>query len=202
MWAGGRVTFLKPLYLGQTATRTSTIVAITEKTGRSGALVFVTIRHDVESSEGLAVTEEQDLVYRDAPPGVLPMPEAAPAPDATWRDEVMPDPVLLFRYSALTLNGHRIHYDKPYAMGEEGYPGLVVHGPMQAALLIRLAAKTLGGPIGRFEYRGQQPAFDGLPLHICAEPSADGARLWTQQGDAPNMVATAGLAAAARGASA
>ncbi|HUD30253.1 MAG TPA: MaoC family dehydratase N-terminal domain-containing protein [Novosphingobium sp.] len=190
MWAGGRLAFHRPLLLGQAVTRTSTITAVTEKTGRSGTLVFVTVRHDLDGGEGLAVSEEQDLVYRDPAPGVLPLPVAAPAPDAAWRAEVNPDTVLLFRYSALTMNGHRIHYDRPYATGEEGYPALVVHGPLQAALLVRLAARNLGRPIAAFEFRGQQPAFDGAPLHVCGEPGADGAELWTQQGTARNMVAS------------
>ncbi|WP_200844944.1 MULTISPECIES: MaoC family dehydratase N-terminal domain-containing protein [unclassified Novosphingobium] len=195
MWAGGRLTFHKQLLLGQRVTRTSTITAVTEKTGRSGTLVFVTVRHDLDAGSGIAVSEEQDLVYRDPAPGVLPMPVAVPAPSAPWLERVEPDTVLLFRYSALTMNGHRIHYDRPYAMGEESYPALVVHGPLQAALLIRLAAKNLGKPIGGFEFRGQQPAFDGVPLHVCGEPDADGAQLWTQQGDARNMVATVRAAA-------
>lgn len=209
MWAGGRLRFHQPLLLGSSVTRTSTITAVTEKTGRSGTLVFVTVRHDLGVGEGtgagsgkgtgagsgeeIAVSEEQDLVYREPAPGVLPMPIAAPPPAAPWLEQVLPDPVLLFRYSALTMNGHRIHYDRPYAMGEEAYPALVVHGPLQAALLIRLAARNLGRPIATFEFRGQQPAFDGVPLHLCGEPEGDneGAQLWTQQGDGRNMVATA-----------
>lgn len=190
MWAGGRLSFHKPLLLGESVTRTSTITAVTEKTGRSGTLVFVTVRHDLDAGDGLAVTEEQDLVYRDPAPGVLPMPVAVAAPDAAWIDQVDPNTVLLFRYSALTMNGHRIHYDRPYAMNEESYPALVVHGPLQAALLIRLAARNLGKPITGFEFRGQQPAFDGVALHVCGEPDETGAQLWTQQGEARNMVAT------------
>lgn len=194
MWAGGRLTFQKPLLLGQTVTRTSTIAAVTEKSGRSGTLVFVTVRHDLDGGDGVAVSEEQDLVYREPAAGVLSMPQASSAPGATWQEQVNPDPVLLFRYSALTMNGHRIHYDRPYAMGEESYPALVVHGPLQAALLIRLAARKLGGPLAGFEFRGQQPAFDGVPLHVCGDPDETGAQLWTQQGDSRNMVASARLA--------
>lgn len=189
MWAGGRLTFHRPLLLGQRVTRTSTITAVTAKTGKSGTLVFVTVRHDLDAGAGLAVSEEQDLVYREPAPGVLAMPVATSAPDAAWCKTVQPDTVLLFRYSALTMNGHRIHYDRPYAMGEESYPALVVHGPLQAALLIRLAARSLDRPIAGFEFRGQQPAFDGVPLHVCGEATAEGAELWTQQGEAKNMVA-------------
>jgi 3-methylfumaryl-CoA hydratase len=190
MWAGGRLSFHQPLLLGAAVTRTSTITAVTEKTGKSGTLVFVTVRHELAAGAGLAVTEEQDLVYRDPAPGVLPLPVAAPAPDAAWTETVNPDTVLLFRYSALTMNGHRIHYDRPYAMDEESYPALVVHGPLQAALLIRLAARKLAAPITGFDFRGQQPAFDGVPLHVCGDATDTGADVWTQQGAAKNMVAT------------
>lgn len=190
MWAGGRLTFHKPLLLGASVTRTSTITAVNEKTGRSGTLVFVTVRHELDGGEGLAISEEQDLVYREPAAGVLPAPVVAPAPAVPWVETVNPDTVLLFRYSALTMNGHRIHYDRPYAMDEEAYPALVVHGPLQATLLMRLAAGRLGAPITGFDFRGQQPAFDGASLHVCGEPTEEGAEVWTQQGEAKNMVAT------------
>lgn len=190
MWAGGRVSFVKPLLLGQTVTKTSTIIAIKEKTGSTGRLVFVTVRHDLDAGDGVAVSEEQDLVYREPASAMLPAPAAAPAPDALWREEVNPDSVLLFRYSALTMNGHRIHYDRSYAMEEEAYPGLVVHGPLQATLLVLLAARHLDAPVTGFDFRGQQPAFDGVPLHVCGQATEDGAEVWTQQGAGKNMVAT------------
>ena len=190
MWAGGRLTFLKPLVLGSAVTRTSTILSVTEKTGRTGSLVFVTVQHELDAGNGTAVREEQDLVYREPAAGTVPAPIAAPAPAAAWIDSVSPDSVLLFRYSALTMNGHRIHYDRPYALGEESYPALVVHGPLQATLLIDIAARNLPAPITGFEFRGQQPAFDGVPLHVCGEPNSEGAEVWTQQGDAKNMIAT------------
>jgi 3-methylfumaryl-CoA hydratase len=191
MWAGGRLRFHRPLLLGTEITKTSTITAITEKTGKSGTLVFVTVRHDLESHEGLAVSEEQDLVYREAAAsGTILRPAEGAVPEAAWCEMIVPDPVLLFRYSALTMNGHRIHYDRPYATSEEAYPALVVHGPLQATLLIDLAARNLGVPITGFEFRGQQPAFDGAPLHICVEPDSNGASVWTQQGEAKSMVAT------------
>ncbi len=197
MWAGGRLTFHKPLLLGAEVTRTSTICAVKEKTGRTGRLVFVTVRHDLDAGEGIAVSEEQDLVYREPAAGVLPAPVPTPAPDVPWVEDVDPNTVLLFRYSALTMNGHRIHYDRPYAMGEESYPGLVVHGPLQATLLIQLAARNLDAPITGFEFRGQQPAFEGVPLHVCGEPTDGGAEVWTQQGADKNMVATVRTGAAA-----
>jgi 3-methylfumaryl-CoA hydratase len=190
MWAGGRLSFHRPLRLGTTVTRTSTITAVAEKTGRSGMLVFVTVRHDLDASDGLAVSEEQDLVYRDPASAAAQPAVPGPAPSAPWVREIDPDPVLLFRYSALTMNGHRIHYDRPYATGEEAYPALVVHGPLQATLMIDLAASRLGVPITGFDFRGQQPAFDGAPLYVCGTATADGADLWTQQGDARNMAAT------------
>ncbi len=113
------------------------------------------------------------------------------APDAAWHSAILPDPVLLFRYSALTMNGHRIHYDRPYAMDEEAYPGLVVHGPLQATLLAGLAARNLPAPLASFDFRGQAPAFDGAMLHLCGELAGGGASLWTEQGGSKNMVATA-----------
>lgn len=190
MWAGGRLAFYQPLLLGDQVQRTSTIVAVKEKTGRTGTLVFVTVLHELDAGQGVAVSEEQDLVYRAPATEALAAPVAAPAPQASWQEAVDPDPVLLFRYSALTMNGHRIHYDRPYAIAEEAYPGLVVHGPLQATLLLSLAARRLDRPVTHFEFRGQQPAFDGLPLHVCGEPTAEGADLWTQQGGAKNMVAS------------
>ncbi|MEZ5709307.1 MAG: MaoC family dehydratase N-terminal domain-containing protein [Blastomonas sp.] len=190
MWAGGRLSFHMPLLLGSVVTKTSTILSVAEKEGKSGRLVFVTVRHELDGGEGVAVREEQDLVYRDAATAMVPAPVPAPPPAADWTLRIDPDPVLLFRYSALTMNGHRIHYDRPYAIDEECYPGLVVHGPLQAKLMIRLAQAQLGERIGGFEFRGQQPAFDGLPLHVCGERRDDGASLWTQQGEGRNMVAT------------
>ncbi len=190
MWAGGRLTFHKPLKLGTEVTKTSKIIEIKEKIGRSGTLVFLTLRHELDGGDGLAVSEEQDLVYRDPAAGMLPDAVAADAPEAAWTESLDPDSVLLFRYSALAMNGHRIHYDRPYALNEEFYPALVVHGPLQATLLMRLASRNLNKAIMSFDFRGQQPAFDSAKLHICGEPNADGAELWTQQGEARNMVAT------------
>ena len=190
MWAGGRLTFLKPLRVGDTVTKTSTILSVTEKTGRSGTLVFVTVQHELSAGDGVAIREEQDLVYREPAAGGPPAPVAGPAPDAAWAETLDPNSVLLFRYSALTMNGHRIHYDRPYAIEEEAYPALVVHGPLQATLLIDLAARKLSAPITGFDFRGEKPAFDGAPLHVCGDLTDDGAQVWTQQGDAKNMTAT------------
>ena len=190
MWAGGRLTFHKPLLIGGDVTKTSTILSVTEKTGRTGTLVFVTVRHELDGGDGVAITEEQDLVYREAATAALPMPVSGPAPQADWLEQIDPNSVLLFRYSALTMNGHRIHYDRPYAVEKEAYPALVVHGPLQATLLIDIARRNLDVPITGFSFRGQQPAFDGVPLHVCGTPFEGGAEVWTQQGEAKNMGAT------------
>lgn len=185
--------FLKPVHLGEHVTRVSTILKVETKSGRSGQLVFVTVKHELHGETGLAVSEEQDIVYREAAtPGSVSAPAGeASRPVASWHQEIMPDPVLLFRYSAFTMNGHRIHYDVPYARDEEAYPALVVHGPLQATLLIALATRHLGRPIGKFEFRGQAPAFAGTALHVCGEQTVEGATLWTEQGGTRNMVATA-----------
>lgn len=192
MWAGGRLAFHAPLRIGETVTKTSTILKVEGKSGKSGDLVFVTVRHALSGADGLAIEEEQDLVYRGAAAaGSIALPQPAPAPDAAWREEVQPDTVLLFRYSALTMNGHRIHYDRPYAMDEEAYPALVVHGPLMATLLADLAVRRLGKPLSAFDFRGNAPAFDGLTLHVCGDPAEQGASLWTQQGPGKCMVANA-----------
>jgi 3-methylfumaryl-CoA hydratase len=181
MWAGGRVRFLQPLRVGQTARKVSTILDVQDKTGRSGPLTFVTVLHEVFGPDGLAVREEHDIVYREPPPPDRVAAAPGPAEDegpADFSERILPDPLLLFRYSALTMTGHRIHYDHPYATGAEGYAGLVVHGPLQATLLLHLAARHLGAPITGFAYRGLSPAFDGIPLDLFGR--ADGT-LWSVQ---------------------
>jgi 3-methylfumaryl-CoA hydratase len=192
MWAGGRLQFLKPLRLGARASRISTILNVEAKSGKSGELVFVTVEHRLFGAEGLAVIEQQDIVYREAArPGSITGPaEGPPVSQSAWRTDVRPDPVLLFRYSALTMNGHRIHYDRPYAQDAEAYPALVVHGPLQATMLVDLAVRHLTAPIAHFEFRGQAPAFDGTMLNVCGEPTDTGATAWTEQSGSKNMVAT------------
>ncbi len=192
MWAGGRLKFLRPLRVGEGVTRASTILKVEAKSGRSGNLVFVTVEHRLSGDQGLAVIEEQDLVYREAAvPGSVAAPAGEAQPSgAAWRRDVFPDAVLLFRYSALTMNGHRIHYDRPYAMDEEAYPGLVVHGPLQATLLAGLAVQHLKAPITSFDFRGMSPASDRTLLHVCGEPTEAGASLWTEQAGAKAMTAT------------
>jgi 3-methylfumaryl-CoA hydratase len=182
MWAGGRLEFVRPLEIGQAITRESEIVSVEPKTGRSGTLVFVTVRHTVQAAGATAVVEEQDIVYCDAAKKGDPLPPGKQAPsNAQWQREVMPDAVMLFRYSALTFNGHRIHYDKDYAAGEEHYPGLVVHGPLQATLLLDLCRHNSKAPLKKFDYRAQYPMFAGQKFTVngvfdAAKSQAD---VWT-----------------------
>jgi 3-methylfumaryl-CoA hydratase len=144
MWAGSRSTFHRKLRVGDDVTRVSSIKDVNVKHGRSGALMFVTGRHELSAANGVVTTEEHDIVYRDNPqPGAkLPAPQVAPT-EPSFSREILPDPVLLFRYSALTLNGHRIHYDRRYVTEVEGYPGLVVHGPLVATLLLDLLRREM-----------------------------------------------------------
>lgn len=175
MWAGGRFEFMRPLRVGDTFTRTSRIVDVQEKKGRTGALVFVLVRHEIGNSEGIALVEEQDLVYRDrAKQGdAVSPPQPAPA-GAVWERTVQPDDVLLFRYSALTFNGHRIHYDRRFATETEGYPGLVVHGPLIATLLLDLLHRHMpGANVSRFEFRAVGPLFDISPFKLFGKPEND-----------------------------
>ena len=169
MWAGGRLEFLQPLQVGETITRTSTIKDVTIKQGRSGSLVFVCVKHDFSSAHGLALSEEHDIVYRDAPLPGAPAPDPTPAPrDEQFGREIVPDPVLLFRYSALTFNGHRIHYDRSYVTGVEGYPGLVVHGPLIATLLLDVLRRNLPeARVKRFSFKAVRPTFDIHPFTVC-----------------------------------
>jgi 3-methylfumaryl-CoA hydratase len=187
MWAGGRLQWLAPLRVGEAAERTSRIVSVTHKTGRTGDLVFVVVRHEVRNGAGLALTEEHDIVYRAAPqPGdPVPPPQAAPT-DAAWTREIVPDPVLLFRYSALTFNGHRIHYDRSYVTEVEGYPGLIVHGPLIATLLVDLVRREQPGrALKAFSFKAVRPTFDLHPFRVNGRPAADGlsAQLWAQDHD-------------------
>jgi 3-methylfumaryl-CoA hydratase len=180
MWAGGQTEFTEALRVGDAVTRRSEITNVELKTGSTGSLCFVTVHHTYTTPRGVALREVQNIVYRDPPPtdGKAP-PLPALAPKAQHSKAMTADPVMLFRYSALTSNGHRIHYDHPYATGVEGYPGLVVHGPLQAALLLEYAIELRGGtPPKRFVHRGVNPMFTG-DFAVNAEPSADGFELWT-----------------------
>ena len=191
MWAGGRIEFHAPLHVGEEVTRTSTILSVTEKTGGSGRLVFVTVRHDIDGPAGRAITEEHDIVYRSAEGEAVKPGDPAPPIQAAAAREVFPDAVLLFRYSALTGNGHRIHYDADYVRHEEGYPGLIVHGPLQATWMAMLAAEL--APLRCFAFRGRRPAFAGTPLQIEAWKAEAGYRLRTRDSSgAVCMTAEAG----------
>ena len=190
MWAGGRLRFLAPLAIGEAVRKRTTIRSVERKSGRSGDLMVVTLLHEISGSGGLAIEEEQDLVYR-APGPPLPMPAPPEHPLQPGRASLLPDPVLLFRYSALTMNSHRIHYDAPYAAQEEGYAGLVVHGPLQATLLARLAEQLLGRPLSAFTFRGVAPAFAGERIELHAEAEADRLSLRVEQLGRTTMTATA-----------
>jgi 3-methylfumaryl-CoA hydratase len=195
MWAGGELEFLDTLRVGDEVTRRSEISDVTVKTGSTGTLCFVAVTHLVSTARGVAIRERQDIVYRDLPgsPSPAPAKPPAPPPQAQHRESHFADPVLLFRYSALTFNGHRIHYDRDYVTKVEGYPGLVFHGPMQAALLVEYAARLSGGAAPRkFSYRGIQPLFDGSEFSVNANRTAAGMELWTANAAAmPTMKANA-----------
>jgi 3-methylfumaryl-CoA hydratase len=182
MWAGGELEFFEPLRVGDEVTRTSRIADVTMKTGSTGVLCFVSVDHLITTSRGAALRERQDIVYRDmsAAQPSAPAKHATPPPAATHRETHMADPVLLFRYSALTFNGHRIHYDRDYVTKVEGYPGLVFHGPMQAAFLVEFAAKLHGGTAPKkFVYRGVQPLFEGSEFSVNADDTSANMGLWT-----------------------
>jgi 3-methylfumaryl-CoA hydratase len=190
MWAGGRVEFHHPLRVGETISRVSRILDVKLKQGRTGALVFVLVRHEISNAEGVALTEEHDIVYREHPKAGEPPPPPIAAPaDFAWQRTIHPDDVLLFRYSALTFNGHRIHYDRRYATEVEGYPGLVVHGPLIATLLLDLLRRVQPqANVARFEFRSVSPLFDTAPFVVCGKPEDGGAiRMWARN-------ATGGLA--------
>ncbi|MEL7464465.1 MAG: MaoC family dehydratase N-terminal domain-containing protein [Pseudomonadota bacterium] len=183
MWAGGRLEFHRPLSIGLEARKTTTIESIARKDGRTGPLAFVTLRHEIETEAGLCVTERQDVVYRKDPaPGAPKVaPEQAPT-DEDAADAHEFGPTALFRYSALTFNGHRIHYDRDYARGVEGYDGLVVHGPLIAQVLLG-RAEAAHGPATRFSFRAKSPVTDGERFETCRKTHAEGAALWARGAD-------------------
>jgi len=169
MWAGGRLEFIRPLRVDAQVSRRSTILNVEEKHGRTGSLLFVTVQHEYVQDGQRALVEEQDIVYREPSPPKLGGTE--PMPRGDWSESVQPDPTLLFRYSAVTFNGHRIHYDWPYVTETEGYPGLVVHGPLIATLNLRAFVRA--NPqlsVRRFSYRGVRPL-------ICPDAFEVGGRL-------------------------
>jgi 3-methylfumaryl-CoA hydratase len=193
MWAGSRLEFLRPFIVGAKVERTSRIANVALKQGRSGPLVFVTVRHEVSDTGGLAITDEHDIVYRGE--GALAAKSTAAPQGAVWRREIHPDPVLLFRYSAVTFNSHRIHYDQPYARRVEAYPGLVVHGPLIATLLLDLLRRSVPGvAVTHFRFRALKPLYDTANFFTCGVPdeSTRSAHLWTRDAEgALTMDATA-----------
>ncbi len=192
MWAGGALEFPDLLRVGDTVERRSTITDVTAKEGRTGLLCFVTVAHEIHTPRGLAVRERQDIVYRGTDAPVGGSGSGAPPPAPSVRESIVPDAVLLFRYSALTFNGHRIHYDRSYCIEEEGYPGLVVHGPLQATLLCGFAARLMGRQPARFSFRSVRPIFDGTPMGLCAVEAEGGFDLWTADAEGrPAMLAEA-----------
>jgi 3-methylfumaryl-CoA hydratase len=185
MFAGARLSFLSPLVIGRPAERIGTIRSVSEKEGASGRLVFVSVNYQIRQGGHVCIEEDQDIVYR-AMGGPTPMPVMAalpPPPPGAWVRMIRPDSTLLFRYSALTFNGHRIHYDRPYAIETEGYPGLVVHGPLTATLLIELVRQNSERAVRRFSFRARAPLFDVAPFRIIGVLGEDAVELEAQGPD-------------------
>jgi 3-methylfumaryl-CoA hydratase len=198
MWAGSRLDFLSPVRLGDAMERRSTIENVVSKSGRSGELVFVTVRHEVHCNGAAnpAIREWHDIVYRAArQPGEADPPQRTPGRQPQWRREIVPDDVLLFRYSALTFNGHRIHYDRKYVTEVEGYPGLIVHGPLIATLLMDLLRREMPQAVAsNFQFKAVRPTFDLHPFHVNGAVEGKTVHLWGSDHEgALTMEATATL---------
>lgn len=186
MWAGGAFAFERDIRVGDEVTRRSRILDVAAKQGRTGALCFVTVEHTILAQGQRALVERQDIVYRAPDAASAGVSDAAPAPKGEHGSAVDPTPTLLFRYSALTFNGHRIHYDAPYAREVENYPGLVVHGPLQATLLAHFAARIKGRAPATFSFRSSSTLFDGEPVLLSASQDKGGVlRLWTAREGGP-----------------
>ena len=180
MWAGSRLEFLAPIAIGAKIARRSTIENVQSKSGASGEMMFLTVRHEIASGGVIAIREEQDIVFRDAPKTAETARPGEPAPIADATRTITPDITQLFRFSALTFNAHRIHYDRDYARDVEGYPGLVVQGPFTAMLLMdHHLRRNPGARVGRFSFRARRPHFEGRPLGLCAHANA----LWSVDGE-------------------
>lgn len=189
MWAGGRLSFACPIPIGAALERRSRITDVNLKAGKSGSMVLVTVHHEISFEGRCAVREEQDIVYREMPTAAATAPPAsqarteAPHSSHSTRD-IVPDPVQLFRFSALTFNAHRIHYDRPYTREVEGYPGLVVQGPLVATLLLdHFLRHVPGARVANFTFRAQRPLYDTAPFSLCLNTNAAGAELWTLDTD-------------------
>lgn len=194
MWAGSQIEFQHPLHIGLAIERRSRITDIKQKEGRSGSLAFITLRHEVFAEDELAIIEHQDIVYRHHPPAdATPAEGVRPPHGAQWRRRIEPTSTLLFRYSALTFNSHRIHYDAAYAKREEGYPALVVHGPLIATLMLDHLCRALPDlRVASFSFRAVKPLFVTDPFDVCIALEGDTAHLWAE--DQAGYVATSGLA--------
>lgn len=185
MWAGGDLRFHAPLRVGRRIERLSRIADVRMKEGRTGPLVFVNVEHELRSDGALAITERQDIVYREMPGSDEPLPAGQPAPsDAQWTRTIVPDDVMLFRYSALTFNGHRIHYDRRYTTEVEGYPGLVVHGPLIATLLLDLLRREQSeASVKAFKFHAMRPIFDIAPFTVHGRRLDGEVHLWAATPD-------------------
>ncbi|MEV5409145.1 MaoC family dehydratase N-terminal domain-containing protein [Thermopolyspora sp. NPDC052614] len=185
MIAGGRIDVRRPLLVGAQARRRSTLADVAVKQGRSGEMAFVTVRHEISQDSGLCLIEEHDVVYRSIPAGTPAAPSSSSAPSApaataepppgegAWRLSLRPDSPLLFRFSALTANAHRIHYDEPYVRDVEGFPGLIVHGPLLAMLMLEPVRREVSGErVRSLSYRLRRPVFLGDVVHVVGGPVA------------------------------
>jgi 3-methylfumaryl-CoA hydratase len=197
MWAGSQLTWHQPIHVGDAITRTSTIESVNYKAGRSGELVFVAVKHEVHSGSALALTERQEIVYKAAArSGDVGAPvEAATGPEWPMSRQVEVNTLLLFRYSALTFNGHRIHYDRPYAMDVEGYPGLVVHGPLLATLLMDLVRREMhDARVTGFSFKAMRPVFDIDSLRVSGRLAEGGRRIELMAQNGKQQVAMQAIA--------
>lgn len=186
MWAGGAFSLHDDIHVGEMVTRRSIIQDVVVKEGRTGLLCFVTVEHQVDSNGRAVLTERQDIVYRgDDSPESTAKNAPSTAPESEYRFAVQPSAAMLFRYSALTFNGHRIHYDVPYVRYNEGYPGLVVHGPMQATMLMQMAERVRGLRPLQFEFRSLSPLFDDAEFILNAAEDGTGLKLWTSYAGGP-----------------
>lgn len=185
MWAAGEAQYLKGVVIGRPAKRVSTIESVDLKEGSTGTLIFVTVKHEIYQLDELCVSQLQNIVYREQPAADAPLPPVkAPPADADWSNTITPDPVLLFRYSALTFNGHRIHYDRTYAVQEELYPALVVHGPLLVTMLLELARAELSEEtVAAIKFRAVRPTFDTNAFRVEAKREGNALQLWSVDSD-------------------
>jgi len=185
MWAAGEVEISNALVIGKPATRLSSIESVELKSGSTGTLVFVNVKHDISQDGVLCISQVQNIVYREQPAADAPMPPAKEAPtEQDFTKTITPDPVLLFRYSALTYNGHRIHYDRTYATEEEFYSALVVHGPLLVTLLLELQRENLAvKALKKFKFRAVRPTFDNHVFNVSGKRDGNALSLWSSDQD-------------------